>query len=92
MQAQLVGSEIPFTVINEDGQTVSGEMDALVRTPEGLWLADYKTDVVEGDLQTAALKYAPQLDMYRRAVEKLFPGVALRRTVFFVRRFAGVDL
>lgn len=92
LQAQLVGSEIPFTFINEDGQTVSGEMDALVRTPEGLWLADYKTDVVEGDLQTAALKYAPQLDMYRRAVEKLFPGVALRRTVFFVRRFAGVDL
>ena len=92
LQAQPVGYEIPFTFINEDGQTVSGEIDALVRTPEGLWLADYKTDAVEGDLQTAALKYAPQLEMYRRAVEKLFPGAALRCTVFFVRRFAGVDL
>ncbi len=93
LQAEPVGYEIPFTFIDQDGQTVSGEMDALVRTPQGLWLADYKTDMVEEeDLQTAAQKYAPQLALYRQAVEKLFPGQAVRCTVFFVRQFAGVDL
>ena len=93
LQAEPVGYEIPFTFIDQDGQTVSGEMDALVRTPQGLWLADYKTDTLEDeDLQTAAQKYAPQLALYRQAVEKLFPGQPVRCTVFFVRQFAGVDL
>ena len=92
LQASPVGFEIPFTLLEKDGQAVSGEIDALVSTPQGLWLADYKTDKVEGDLQAAAQKYAPQLEVYRRAVEQLFPGRAVRCSVFFVRRFAAVDL
>lgn len=68
-----VEHEIPF-VNRKDGQVISGEIDLYVKTETGKGiLVDFKNpmarkDVAEQTLKEKALKYWPQLDMYRDAL------------------------
>lgn len=93
LQAKLLACEMPFSLVAENGQVVSGEIDAVAQTPQGLWIADYKTDRLEGETPAqAAEKYRAQLDVYRQAAQKIFGVKNVRCSVFFVREFAAVDL
>ena len=68
-----VEQEIPFTR-RKGGQVITGEIDLYVRTESGAGiLVDFKNpmtrrDVTDRDLVDKAVKYWPQLDMYRSAL------------------------
>jgi len=46
---------------------VSGTADLIVRTTDGAWIIDHKSDRVEDPLQTF-LAYQPQLEAYAQAL------------------------
>ncbi len=58
----------PLLSLNPAGSVVSGTADLIVRTVEGLWIIDHKSDQVEDPAQTFAV-YAPQLASYAAALE-----------------------
>ena len=61
-----VGLESEFIV-------VQGVADLVVLLPEEIWLLDFKTDVVRADDLPAKTKtYAPQLQLYARALAKIY--------------------
>lgn len=53
---------------------IAGAIDRLAETPDGLWLADYKTGAAKG----AAPAHVAQLALYRAAVALLYPGRTIR--------------
>ncbi len=53
---------------------IAGAIDRLAETPEGIWIADYKT----GAAKQAAAAHVAQLALYRAAVALLYPGKAIR--------------
>ncbi len=66
--------ELPFKEVR-DGQVISGSMDLVYETKDGVVLVDYKTcprpieELTDGTSDFYAGKYAPQLDCYRHALE-----------------------
>jgi ATP-dependent helicase/nuclease subunit A len=55
-----------------DQVMVRSRADALVRTPDGLQIVDYKTDRVdERTIDARVDYYRPQMDLYRRAIHAL---------------------
>jgi ATP-dependent helicase/nuclease subunit A len=62
--------EVPFTM-RVDGQIVRGAIDCVIRTaPDRITVLEFKTGRRRDDDHI-------QLDLYRRAAERLFPGVAV---------------
>jgi ATP-dependent exoDNAse (exonuclease V) beta subunit len=62
--------EVPFTM-RVDGRILRGTIDCLVRTaPDRMTLFEFKTGRAYDDDQL-------QLDLYRQAAERLFPGVVI---------------
>ena len=56
----------------QDRVMVRGRLDAMVVTPAGLTIVDFKTDAVEGDrMHDRIALYRPQLEQYRRAIEQI---------------------
>lgn len=93
LACKLTACEMPFSVCLPDGTTQNGVMDAVLQTPHGIWVVDYKTDQVRpGEEATLfARKYQVQLAQYRQAAQKIFPGQAVRASAVFVRTFAAVE-
>lgn len=66
--------ELPFRE-ERDGQVISGSMDLVYETKDGVVLVDYKTcprpieELTDRTSDFYACKYAPQLDCYRHALE-----------------------
>lgn len=66
--------ELPFREVR-DGQVISGSMDLVYETKDGVVLVDYKTcprpieELTDRTSDFYAGKYAPQLDCYRHALE-----------------------
>lgn len=66
--------ELPFREVR-DGQVISGSMDLVYETKDGVVLVDYKTcprpieELTDRTSDFYACKYAPQLDCYRHALE-----------------------
>ncbi len=92
---KVLAREMPFSFLTESGQVESGVMDAVLECPDGsIWVADYKTDNIPPGAEAAVLeeKYRPQLTVYGRAAQKLFPDRKVRCSAVFVRTFAAVDL
>ena len=54
---------------------IAGALDRLAETPDGLWLADYKTGAARAESRPA---YVAQLALYRAAVAQLYPGRPVR--------------
>ena len=67
-----VQREWPLLHVDASGTVVSGLADLIVHTAEGAWIIDHKSDQVEDPVE-AFLKYAPQLEAYREAVEAAGP-------------------
>lgn len=59
--------EWPLLTLDEQGSLVSGTVDLLVETREGVWVVDHKSDPVE-DPEQAFLGYQAQLESYARAL------------------------
>ena len=92
---RVLGCEMPFSYLEENGEVESGVMDAVLITADNrVWIVDYKTDKVKPGQEPQLLekKYRLQLDIYRRAAEKIFPGRTVRCSAVFVRTFAAADL
>jgi ATP-dependent exoDNAse (exonuclease V) beta subunit len=68
-----VQREVPILALNNEKSVVSGVVDLLVETKEGLWIIDHKTDTSE-DLEATFAQYYPQLMAYRDAVSAAMPG------------------
>ncbi len=53
--------------------SVQGVIDALVETAEGLWLVDYKSDVINpNEVAARAKAYEPQMALYGQAIESIY--------------------
>jgi ATP-dependent helicase/nuclease subunit A len=65
---------------------LNGSIDMLLITPEGMVIADFKTDSVKaGEEAAAAEKHRKQLDIYALAAEKIFLLPVLKKSVFFLK-------
>lgn len=74
-------AEHPF-VLKRGDAILDGTMDLLAQFPAGLKIFDYKfTDVSP---ETAMEIYAPQLEAYREAVQKLYPGTAVSAVLVLI--------
>lgn len=67
-QPETVLREWPLLSLSPEGSVVSGTADLIVRTAEGVWIIDHKSDQVEDPAQVFAV-YAPQLAAYATALE-----------------------
>lgn len=68
-EATILGREVPFLMPWGEGQVMEGVIDVIYRRPDGtIWIADYKSDMVEAvDAEARAERYAPQAAIYREA-------------------------
>lgn len=65
--AQSVQREWPVLAMNDDGSVMAGMADLIVRTAEGAWVLDHKSDRTE-DSKEGFRSYLPQLQAYERAL------------------------
>lgn len=65
-------AEVPVTGLNKKFQVVSGVIDLLIKTEQGLWLIDHKTDVL-----AKGQSYWQQLWVYSDLVGPNVQGIAL---------------
>lgn len=76
--------EWPLLHVNDHGTVVSGTADLIVRTPQGAWIIDHKSDPIEDPAQ-AYLTYAPQLAAYAAALDAA--GISVVGTaIHWIRR------
>ena len=73
--------EVPILAIDSQGSVVSGFVDLLVETKEGVWIIDHKSDLTD-DLAAQFNFYLPQLECYSKAIKLAIPdkpvlGVAI---------------
>ena len=67
LRAEQVLREWPLLMLDRSGSVVSGTVDLLVKTPDGAWILDHKSDYVE-DPAEAMQKYQRQLGAYEQAL------------------------
>ena len=81
--------EVPFRFADDKGHVFSGNMDLVWRTEKGAVLVDFKTfpgkrsDLFDQDNKHWAGKYASQLNIYARALERLDGCAPLDRILFY---------
>jgi len=84
--------ELPFSLKTDEG-TVEGAIDLVFREGDRLVVVDFKTDQVGPDgAHEAAQAYAPQLQQYAGALEKLTGRAVAETIVFFLRPRVEVSL
>ncbi len=90
LSAQTLACEMPFTLAGGE----SGVMDAVLRRADGtVWVVDFKTDRARTDEADKLLdKYRPQLEVYKRAAEKIFAGERVICSAVFLRLVAARNL
>lgn len=79
-----VQREWPLLAVDTAGSVMSGTADLIVRTQEGVWIIDHKSDQVEDPL-AAFLRYQPQLEAYAAAARAEGTRVA-GMAVHWIRR------
>ena len=67
------------------GKTVSGIIDRLLKSPDGIQIIDYKTHRIDDEAQLPALQdqHRAQLESYKVGVEKLWPGIPVSCYLLF---------
>ncbi len=77
--------ELPFS-FKENNYLYEGSIDLLFEEPEGLVLVDYKTDrIKKEDLPSRAEHYAPQIQLYARAIISI-SKLPLKESILFFPR------
>jgi ATP-dependent helicase/nuclease subunit A len=86
-QMQFLAAEMPFTVKDRAGNIINGIIDAVFKTADGkIFIADYKSDNInKEDTQRHSLRYAPQLDLYKKALSVIFEGAQIQAAVIYLR-------
>lgn len=78
---------------DDDFIVVQGQVDLAVLHREEIWLLDFKTDAVdEPGLGDKVKQYAPQLEVYARALEKIYHRPVTRCWLHFLRARKTVEL
>ena len=77
-------NEMPL-LYQDNGQAVYGIIDRLLCRPEAIWLVDYKSRRLRAheSAAEAAADFRPQLEAYRKGVEKIWPDKPVRCGVLF---------
>lgn len=98
-KAARVRREVPFVyalplAADAPPTIVRGVIDALLDTPDGLLLLDYKTDTLpdEASLQARVATYSVQLQLYARAAAAIFNRPVRRAVLVFLRGRRLVDV
>ena len=84
--------EWPLLMLNEQGSVVSGTVDLIVKTRDGVWVIDHKSDQIEDPVQ-AFPGYQAQLEAYAAALAvegQTVQGIAInwiRRSEVVLKRF-----
>ena len=75
-KATAIEREVPFSFVNELGQSINGEIDLVYRTDKGDVLVDYKScqagvsHILDSGKSTYAGKYSGQLALYEEALRR----------------------
>ena len=64
-----VQRELPILALTDQGTLMSGLVDLVVETEEGVWIIDHKSDQIDDSL-AAFGKYQAQLGAYADALRK----------------------
>ncbi len=76
--------ELPFSFVNDKGQTINGEIDLVYSTAQGDVLVDYKTyqgavsDITDKDSNFSASKYSGQISLYEAALKRKGSSIRAR--------------
>lgn len=90
---QLPALRSQATLAPDDFIVVQGQVDLAVLLPEEIWLYDFKTDaVVDAGLPDKVKQYAPQLEIYARALEKIYRRPVTRCWLHFLHARKTVEL
>lgn len=77
----------------DDFIVVQGQVDLAVILPDEIWLLDFKTDTVDDAGLAAKVKqYAPQLEVYACALEKIYRRPVTRCWLHFLRARKTAEL
>ena len=69
---------------------VQGVADLVVILPLEIWLLDFKTDKVPGDVEPQANRYAPQLKLYAKALTLIYRRPVTQCWLWFLGAGRGV--
>jgi ATP-dependent helicase/nuclease subunit A len=73
------------TELDSEFVIVQGVADVAVILPKEIWLLDYKTDRVSaGELEEKKRIYEPQLNLYARALERIYGRPVTERRLHFL--------
>ena len=78
--------EVPFShKIDSDGiaRVVSGVIDLAFKEPDGWIIADFKSDIVNGNLKDLTEYYRPQVDMYAEYWAEISGQVVKEKGFYF---------
>ncbi len=92
-RATILGREVPFSIPWDEGrQVMDGVLDLLYRLDGRLWIADYKTDLVEeGGLERRAGEYRLQALAYREAVARALGATDVGFQFIFLRQGRAIQ-
>ncbi|HFD79926.1 MAG TPA: DNA helicase UvrD [Gammaproteobacteria bacterium] len=86
-------NEIPIQY-REGEQTVHGIIDRLLKQADSAHIVDYKTHRLDSpaEMQGLVAHYRPQLELYRRGVQKLWPHLRVRCYLLFTHNARLVEI
>jgi ATP-dependent helicase/nuclease subunit A len=98
--ASFTPAEITEIIGGNAGQTtddeivvVQGVADLVVQLPHETWLIDFKTDAIKASgLAEKVHLYTPQLKLYARALEKIYPGTVTKSWLHFLALGESVSI
>lgn len=79
--------EVPFSLKIEGEELpriISGAIDLAFKEPGGWVIADYKTDKVDGNMESLVAYYKPQVEMYKEFWEKMSGEKVKEAGLYFV--------
>jgi len=83
--AELPGQSATAKEMADEFVVVQGVADIAVMLPKEIWLLDFKTDrVTVNDLPAKTAMYKPQLELYARALEKIYQKPVTQRWLHFL--------
>ncbi len=89
--AEIAGAQ-PEAGLENEFVVVQGVADLVVLLPGEIWLVDFKTDQVRADeLPEKARLYQPQLELYARALERIYSRPVTSRWLHFLAARKTVD-
>jgi ATP-dependent helicase/nuclease subunit A len=96
-ETNVIEREWPFTYAMEAAEgeeiIVQGIIDMLIKTEDGLWIIDFKTDRVSSEqIQNRAESYRGQLELYGEAAETILKSKLLGRWLYFLSPRCAVNI